>query len=617
MPAQSGLLHTWSHLRKSMKTSLQRFLASDAESLSKLQHVHLPSFFGQITDRGVNIGYALKIRFLARYDDRLPLVIQANAALLRLTVSQILDYAMDRHPGVGYTTFAVHLTEESDRDYVSFNVWHSGVSRGGDEGLRSWFSRSEMEEFATRMGGYFLAKDPHGMEARYAVRIPLIPGDPFLVEQGALAAKAAEQVYARDGVTALVVDDSPISRALGVYLLSWHNIAVEAVESGEKALKKLSTRRYDLIFMDYSLPKLNGIQSAAMLREKARPQCGFIIGMSPGAGSARNMKAAFLQAGMQGCLAKPVDPRELNHVLQALLPLVYRQSAEDARTREDAGDTASSVQKDMDGLAPSWTRQELRGMTPFLRAGASEPVSGAQKSLVRELSGIAGLDAEKGLANAGGSVEIYAGMLRRFTAELNDYIDPLLALPSGDAWEETSLRLHVLREFFAGIGAEELAREAAVLAADAVAEAAGGAAPHFKQDGGPGGARGWLPRIQNYCDAMMRLRAKLAGLHAKNIRERAAERREQEWKRTDPADLVKLDRYVSRLHDACLSHRAAEAQETADGLRRMAVRKDLEEHITVICRSVDALDYSEARERCAHLLKAIKTHRFSTAGERG
>ncbi|MCL2123336.1 MAG: response regulator, partial [Desulfovibrionaceae bacterium] len=344
MSAQSGLLHTWSHLHKAMKTSLRRFSSYDFEALSKLQHVHLPSFFGQITDRGVFIGSALKMRFLARYDDRLPLVIRANAELLRPAVSLMLDYAMDRHIGVGYTTFAAHLAEEDDQDYVSFNIWHSGVSGSGDQGMRSWFSRNEMEEFAARMGGYFLAKDQHGAETRYALRIPLIPGDPSLVEQTPLAAKAAGRVGAEYGVAALVVDDSAISRALGVYMLSWHNIAAESVESGAAALKKLSAKRYDLIFMDYSLPGLNGIQSAAMLREKALPQVGLIIGMIPGAGFAKkNMKAAFLQAGMQACLDKPVDPRELNQLLAELLPRVYEQRAEASET-------------DADGLGPSRTR---------------------------------------------------------------------------------------------------------------------------------------------------------------------------------------------------------------------------------------------------------------------
>ncbi|MDR0239275.1 MAG: response regulator [Deltaproteobacteria bacterium] len=590
MPAQSGLLHTWSHLRK-MKTSLQRFLASDSENVSQRQHVHLPSFFGQITDRGVNIGSALKIRFLAQYDDRLPLVIRANADLLRRAVSLMLDYAMDRHPGVGYTTFAVQLAEESDRDYVSFDVWHSGVSRGGDKGMRSWFSRDEMEELATRMGGHFLATDPHGMEARYAVRITLIPGDPSLVEQTPPATTG--QVYAENGVTALVVDDSPISRALGVYLLSWHNIEAEAVERGQAAFEKLSAERYDLIFMEYSLPKLDGFQSAAMLREKARPQAGLIVGMYPGAGSAEDMKITSIQAGMQGCLAKPVDPRALNHVLQELLPRVYAQNA--------------------GGPDPSRTRRSGMDRVPPRQTGAPDAMLAAQQSLVRELSGIVGLHAEKGLVNTGGNVDIYVGMLQRFTAELNDSIEPLLVLPSGEAWEETALRLHVLREFFAGIGAEKLAREAAVLAADAAAEVAGGTTLRLKQDG----VEGWLPRIRGYCDAMMRLRAGLAGLHDKKIRAHAAERSEQEWKRTDPEDLVKLNRYVSRLREACLSHRAAEAGETAAGLRRMAVREDMEEHITAVCRLIDTLDYHEAGERCAHLLTLIKMHRSGTAGENG
>ena len=628
MPAQSGLLHTWSHLRKSMKTSLQRFLASDSESLSKLQHVHLPSFFGQITDRGVNIGSAMKIRFLARYDDRLPLVIRANAELLRLTVSQMLDYAMDRHPGVGYTTFAVHLTEESDRDYVSFNVWHSGVSRSGDEGLRSWFNRNEMEEFATRMGGYFLARDQHGTEARYAVRIPLIPGASSLVEQVSPAAQITGEVHARDGVTALVVDDSPISRVLGVAMLFWRNIAAEAVESGQQALRRLSAQRYDLIFIDYSLPKLNGIQSAVMLREKAASHCGLFVGLSPGAGSPRNIKAAFLQAGMQGCLTKPVDPRALDQLLLELLPQVYEQFSTSRVGQDTARPGLSRLpqtikskapfgQKDWNTFAPSQVPRGVRDAAPPSRTGVPAPISGEQKSLVRELTGIAELDAEKGLANVGGNMEIYIGMLGRFMAELGDYIEPLLTLPIGGAWEEVALRLHVLREFFIGIGALALAQDAAALMREAAAKAAGGEASLLPQDGGLDGADAWLPRIQRYCDAMMRLRAKLAGLHVKKTQEHATDQRELEWERTDPADLVKLNRYVLRLHDACLSHRAAQAQETVDGLRRMAVHKNLEEHITTICRLVDALDYPEARERCAKLLKAIKMHRLGAAEENG
>jgi CheY-like chemotaxis protein len=379
-----------------------------------------------------------------------------------------------------------------------------------------------------------------------------------------LTAQSARPARAKEGVTALVVDDSPISRALGVYLLSWHNIAADAVESGRMALAKLADRRYDLIFMDYSMPELNGIQTAALIRARERelPQISLIIGMSSCADSAENMEAVFLEAGMQGCLAKPVDPCELNLVLLSLLPRLHGQSAE----------------------APE-------------RTDAPKPIDSPQASLIRTLSDIDGLDAEKGLANAGGSVDIYAGMLRRFTAELTEYIEPLLSLPMDGSWEEVATRLHVLQEFFIGIGMGDLARDAADLAAAADA----------------GSGSGCMPRIQSFCDAMMRLRAKLVGLNAGNNRERIAGRREQKETRVEQVNLTTLRLCVSRLHDACLSYRAAEAQAAADGLRRIAAPEDMEDEIEAICALVDTLDYHEARERCARLLETTNPRKYDAA----
>jgi hypothetical protein len=187
-------------------------------------------------------------------------------------------------------------------------------------------------------------------------------------------------------------------------------------------------------------------------------------------------------------------------------------------------------------------------------------------------------------------LDIYAGRLRRFTSELTDYIEPLLSVPMDGTWEEVATRLHVLREFFIGIGVEDLAREAAGLA-----EAAGA-----------GGGNERMPRIQSLCDAMMRLRASLVGLSAGNSEVMFVERRQQERARADRTSPATLGGLVSRLHDACLSHRAAEARAAAEGLRRMAVREDIADQIEAVCALVDTLDFHEARERCARLLETAK-----------
>ena len=110
-----------------------------------------------------------------------------------------------------------------------------------------------------------------------------------------------------------------------------------------------------------------------------------------------------------------------------------------------------------------------------------------------------------------------------------------------------------------------------------------------------------MPRIRRHCDAMMSLRATLAGLKAGQRREAPAARREQE--KTPAPNPAAFRRKVSRLHDACLAYRATEAQATADSLRKMSLPEDMGEHMARICALVDTLDYDEARERCARLLE--------------
>ena len=568
MATQSSLLHTWSHLNKTMKRSLLRFLRPGSDAA--FQDIHLPSFYRQMAVRGSSVAAALKIKFKAQYDDRLPLVIRGNAALLRLTVAMVLDYVMDWHSsGVGYTTFEVNMVEKDGWDYVDFTAWCTGVRKYEDGTVsRTWFSRTEMERLATDMAGYFSMEDQSGAEPRYAIGIPLIPGDSSTVVEERLET-ASGLIQAKAGATALVVDDSMISRVLGAHWLARHNIAADVAESGGVALKSLANKHYDLIFMDYAMPGLNGIKTTDIARKRGFLQTSFVIGLdyngaSSVEGATENGEAVFLEAGMHGYLAKPVNPAELNFLLLDLLPRLYGQ-AETSRL-----------------------------------ACALDVVDSAREILIDSLSAIPELNAAQGLTNMGQSVEIYSGMLRRFSVELEDYIEPLMTLPLNGAWEEVAARLHVLRNFFAGIGATDLAQQASALAARADA----------------GGGEECLVRIQDYCDAMMRLRAKLIGLRIQKSQAKMGGGRQRVKPEMSPAaetDLATLRQLLSDLHEACLSHRASDAEAAAASLRTMAGDEEMIERIAAICALVDTLDYHEAQERCANLLETITPHDHDTA----
>lgn len=93
------------------------------------------------------------------------------------------------------------------------------------------------------------------------------------------AAKDAEAL--RAGMSVLVVDDDPaVRRLLGVWIEA-EGHRVDQVGTGTKAMTQLTTRRYDLVFLDLNMPGLSGSQVLGRLQEyEDRPPVVLITGYS-------------------------------------------------------------------------------------------------------------------------------------------------------------------------------------------------------------------------------------------------------------------------------------------------------------------------------------------------
>ncbi len=68
---------------------------------------------------------------------------------------------------------------------------------------------------------------------------------------------------------ALVVDDyGPAKKLLGASLSTLPQIGeIDFADSGEEALTKVARKRYDLIFLDVTMPGLDGFETCASIRE--------------------------------------------------------------------------------------------------------------------------------------------------------------------------------------------------------------------------------------------------------------------------------------------------------------------------------------------------------------
>jgi signal transduction histidine kinase/DNA-binding response OmpR family regulator/HAMP domain-containing protein len=119
----------------------------------------------------------------------------------------------------------------------------------------------------------------------------------------------AERTQARD-LSILLVDDNRINRKVGLKLLERNGFSSEVATGGPEAVSMALDGAFDVILMDIEMPDMDGVTAAAKIREamgdRPRP---FIVALT--ANAQVSDREAYLKAGLDDYLSKPVDEAEL------------------------------------------------------------------------------------------------------------------------------------------------------------------------------------------------------------------------------------------------------------------------------------------------------------------
>ncbi|MDR2019680.1 MAG: response regulator [Treponema sp.] len=223
----------------------------------------------------------------------------------------------------------------------------------------------------------------------------------------------------------LIVDDISSNLRVAKELMSPYRMDVQTCQSGAEAVNMVKRRRYDIIFMDHMMPGMDGLEAAAAIRawEKENPpeqpkespgpfpQETPIVALTANAISGQ--KEMFLQKGLNDFIAKPIEVKRLNAVLER------------------------------------WIPREKKIKTP-------PPEAGEAGEKPAELPPIPGVDIRMGLRNVNGSVDVYLDILAEFCQNMED-----LQIRMGNAREggDAGLfadSLHALKGAARGVGALEL-----------------------------------------------------------------------------------------------------------------------------------------------------------------
>jgi len=119
------------------------------------------------------------------------------------------------------------------------------------------------------------------------------------------------------GSRILVVEDNADNRALIMDMLDTMNYEVVIATDGEEGVKKANAERPDLILMDISLPRVDGLTAAR--RIKATPELQHIPIIALTAHAMVGDRERALDAGCDDYVSKPIDLRELANKLTRYL----------------------------------------------------------------------------------------------------------------------------------------------------------------------------------------------------------------------------------------------------------------------------------------------------------
>jgi two-component system, sensor histidine kinase and response regulator len=121
----------------------------------------------------------------------------------------------------------------------------------------------------------------------------------------------------------LLAEDDMVNRQLAEHLLRRSGHQVTSVPDGRKAveaIRNLGADSFDVVLMDVKMPEMDGIEATAAIRalEEGKPGHLPIIAMT--AHAMKGDRTRFLDAGMDGYIAKPVEPGELVTVIEQTVP---------------------------------------------------------------------------------------------------------------------------------------------------------------------------------------------------------------------------------------------------------------------------------------------------------
>lgn len=243
-----------------------------------------------------------------RLDAGAPALLLGDESRLRQVVMDLVGHALGSTER-GEVALSVTTSREAGPDAAVRLTVEVADTRGGtspEEGEREGLLLSR--QIVEAMGGTLRVASRPGAGCTVTFEVSLREAPAV-----AVAAPVVEAAPARP-VRVLVADDSDVNLLIASAMLTAQGADVVTVADGRQAVSAVRDGEFDLVLLDIRMPIMSGVDAAQAIRQLAgRRGSSRIVALTASADD--DERRAFLEAGMDAVLVKPVTTDDLRRTL--------------------------------------------------------------------------------------------------------------------------------------------------------------------------------------------------------------------------------------------------------------------------------------------------------------
>jgi len=169
------------------------------------------------------------------------------------------------------------------------------------------------------MGGQIALESTPGAGSTFRFTVPCRLAPPDSVQPRSPAVPIPDRGPSRP-LRILLAEDNPVNQRLAERLLRKRGHWVATAGDGRQAVTVAAheAEPFDLILMDIQMPGMDGLEAARAIRQLPAPERNSVPIIALTAFAMKADKERCLAAGMNGHLAKPIDPAGLYATIERL-----------------------------------------------------------------------------------------------------------------------------------------------------------------------------------------------------------------------------------------------------------------------------------------------------------